>query len=261
MGRTVADVALQLSVLARPDRRVPLSLGDDGGRFALPLPTRLAGLRVAWAPSLGGRIPVEPVIIETLEPTVRVVEDLGATVEEDCPDLSEADEVFRVLRAVSFLASFGEQVRRSPGRFKETIRWNTRVGFTLTAADVAAAEIAHTRLHEKVVDFFDRYDVLLAPTTQVLPFPVEVEYPTEVAGVAQPDYLGWMRSCTLISPTGCPALSVPGGFTPDGLPVGLQVVGPPRADRRVLEVGHAIEAATGYGRRRPPLSERNSVER
>jgi amidase len=201
------------------------------------------------------------VIIETLGPTVRVVEDLGATVEEDCPDLSEADEVFRVLRAVSFLASFGEEVRRTPGRFKETIRWNTEVGFALTAADVAAAEIAHTRLHEKVVDFFDRYDVLLAPTTQVLPFPVEVEYPTEVAGVAQPDYLGWMRSCTLISPTGCPALSVPGGFTPNGLPVGLQVVGPPRADRRVLEVGHAIEAATGHGRRRPPLPERHAVER
>jgi len=126
---------------------------------------------------------------------------------------------------------------------------------------VARAEVAHTKLYERMVAFFERYDVLLAPTTQVLPFPVEVEYPTEVAGVAQPDYLGWMRSCTLISPTGCPALSVPGGFTPDGLPVGLQVVGPPRADRRVLEVGHAIEAATGYGRRRPPPRERHAVER
>ena len=89
------------------------------------------------------------------------------------------------------------------------------------------------------------------PTTQVLPFPVEVEYPTEVAGVPQDDYLGWMRACTLVTPTGCPALSIPGGFTPDGLPVGLQVIGPARADRRVLEIGHAIEQATGYGRRRP----------
>ncbi len=66
--------------------------------------------------------------------------------------------------------------------------------------------------------------MLLAPVTQVLPFPVEQEYPTSVAGVEFEDYLGWMRSCTLISATGCPALSVPGGFTPDGLPVGLQVI-------------------------------------
>jgi amidase len=102
-----------------------------------------------------------------------------------------------------------------------------------------------------VVAFFERYDVLLAPTTQVLPFPVEVEYPTSANGVRFDDYLGWMRSCTLISATGCPALSVPGGFTSDGLPVGLQVVAAPRADRRVLEVGHAFEQATHFGERRP----------
>ena len=262
MGRTVADVALQLSVIAEPDRRVPIALGGDG--FGAPLPTRLTGLRVAWTPDLGGRIPVEPVILETLEPTVRVFEHLGATVEQDCPDLAGADEVFRVLRAWHFLATFGEQVRRTPEQFKDTIRWNTEVGFALTAGDVAAAEMAHTRLYEQVVAFFDRYDVLLAPTTQVLPFPVEVEYPTEVAGVVQDDYLGWMRSCTLISSTGCPALSVPGGFTPDGLPVGLQVIGPPRADRRVLEVGHALEQATGHRRRQPrlgPLGAENLVDR
>jgi amidase len=111
----------------------------------------------------------------------------------------------------------------------------------------------HTKLYERMVGFFDRYDVLLAPTTQVLPFPVELEYPTEIGGVPQDNYLEWMRSCTLISATGCPALSVPGGFTPDGLPVGLQIIGAPRADRRVLEVGHAFEQATRFGERRPSL--------
>jgi amidase len=104
-----------------------------------------------------------------------------------------------------------------------------------------------------MVAFFGQYDVLLAPTTQVLPFPVEIEYPTEIAGVHQDNYLEWMRSCTIISATGCPALSVPGGFTDAGLPVGLQIIGPPRADRRVLEVGHAFEQATRFGYRRPPL--------
>ena len=104
-----------------------------------------------------------------------------------------------------------------------------------------------------MVGFFDSYDVLLAPTTQVLPFPVELEYPTEIGGVPQESYLDWMRSCTLLSPTGCPALSVPAGFTPDGLPVGLQVMAAPRADRRLLEIGHAFEQATGHWQRHPQL--------
>jgi amidase len=253
MGRTVADVALQLSVLAGPDPRVPISLGDDPAGFAAPLPTELTGLRVAWAPDLGGRVPVDPAITATLEASLGVFADLGATVEEDCPDLRGADEAFGVLRAWLFEASYGDLVRRNPEKVKETIRWNAARGAELTGADVGRAEVAHTKLYERVVAFFDRYDVLLAPTTQVLPFPVEVEYPTSVGDVRFDDYLGWMRSCTLISATGCPALSVPGGFTADGLPVGLQLVTAPRADRRLLEVGHAFERATGFGRRRPEL--------
>ncbi|MCZ2805813.1 amidase [Modestobacter sp. VKM Ac-2983] len=253
MGRTVGDVALGLSALAGPDARVPISLTDPGAPFAAPLPTELTGLRVAWAPDLGGQVPVDPAITAVLMDQLGVFRDLGATVEEDCPDLAGADEAFGVLRAWLFEASFGALVREHPDQVKETIRWNAARGAALTGADVGRAEVAHTALFERVVAFFERFDVLLAPTTQVLPFPVEQEYPTEVAGVPQEDYLGWMRSCTLISATGCPALSVPGGFTPDGLPVGLQVIGAPRADRRVLEVGHAFEQATGFGRRRPEL--------
>jgi amidase len=253
MGRTVADVALQLSVLAGPDRRVPISLFDDPAAFAAPLPTSLAGLRVAWAPDLGGRVPVSPAIQAVLSGSIGVFERLGATVAKDCPDLSGADEVFGTLRAWLFDASFGELVRKNPDKVKDTIRWNAEAGAKLTGSDVGRAEVLHTKLFEQVVKFFDRFDVLLTPTTQVLPFPVEQEYPTEVGGVSFGTYLEWMRSCTLISATGCPALSVPGGFTPDGLPVGLQIIGAPRADRRVLEVGHAFEQATRFGERRPAL--------
>jgi amidase len=253
MGRTVADVALQLSVLAGPDPRVPISLSDDPAGFAAPLPERLDGLRVAWTPDLGGRVTVDPAITAVLAPSVGVLESLGASVEEDCPDLSGADEVFGTLRAWLFEASFGEISRRSPEKVKESIRWNAEMGAKLAGPDLARAEQLHTTLYERMVAFFERYDVLLTPTTQVLPFPVEMEYPTEIAGVHQDNYLEWMRSCTMISATGCPALSVPGGFTDDALPVGLQIIGAPRADRRVLEVGHAFERATGFGTRRPPL--------
>jgi amidase len=253
MGRTVADVTLQLSVLAGPDRRVPISLDEDGAGFGAPLPTSAAGLRVAWAPDLGGRVTVDPAITSVLSSSLGVFTDLGAHVDEDCPDLSGADDVFGTLRAWLFEASFGEISRRHPEKVKDSIRWNAEMGAKLTGPDLARAEQLHTKLHERMVEFFERYDVLLAPTTQVLPFPVEIEYPTEIAGVHQDNYLEWMRSCTVISATGCPALSVPGGFTPDGLPVGLQIIGAPRADRQVLEVGHAFEQATRFGDRRPAL--------
>jgi amidase len=253
MGRTVADVALQLSALAGPDRRVPIALSDDGAGFAAPLPDRLDGLRVAWAPDLGGRVTVDPAITSVLASSVGVFESLGAHVEEACPNLSGADEVFGTLRAWLFEASYGELSRRHPEKVKESIRWNAELGAKLTGPDLARAEQLHTKLFERMAEFFERFDVLLAPTTQVLPFPVEIEYPTEIAGVEQENYLEWMRSCTLISATGSPALSVPGGFTADALPVGLQIVGPARADRTVLEVGHAFEQATGFGTRRPPL--------
>jgi amidase len=253
MGRTVADVALQLSVVAGPDPRVPISLSDDAAGFAAPLPERLDGLRVAWAPDLGGRVTVDPAITAVLASTVGVFEGLGASVDEACPDLSGADDVFGTLRAWIFDTNYSDLARRHPDKIKESIRWNAEMGAKLTGADLARAELAHTKLYERMVAFFERYDILLAPTTQVLPFPVELEYPTEIGGVPQDNYLEWMRSCTIVSATGCPALSVPGGFTPDGLPVGLQVIGAPRADRRVLEAGHAFEQATRFGERRPPL--------
>jgi len=255
MGRTVGDVALGLSVLAGPDPRVPISLDDEGRGFAAPMPHELAGLRVAWAPDLGGRIPVDPEVRDVLAPLPAVFEQLGAIVVEDCPDLDHADEVFEVLRAWIFVASLGGVVARHPDQVKQAIRWNVEQGRRLTGADVARAEMLHTRLHQRVVEFFTRYDVLLAPTTQVVAFDVDTEYPSAVDGVPQDSYLGWMRSCSMISAAGVPALSVPAGFTGAGLPVGLAVIGAPRADRRVLEVGHAFEQATGTGRRRPPTPE------
>jgi amidase len=253
MGRTVADVALQMSVVAGADPRVPISLADDPAGFAAPLPDRLDGLRVAWAPDLDGRVTVDPAITAALASSVGVFEGLGASVEEACPDLSGADDVFGTLRAWIFDTTYTDLARRHPDKVKESIRWNAEMGAKLTGADLARAEIAHTKLYEQMVAFFERYDVLLAPTTQVLPFPVELEYPTEIGGVPQENYLEWMRSCTLFSATGCPALSVPGGFTDDGLPVGLQIIGAPRADRRVLEAGHAFEQATQFWQRRPAL--------
>jgi len=254
MGRTVGDVALGLSALAGPDPRVPISLSEPGQGFAAPMPLELNGLRVAWAPELGSRIPVDPEVRAALASVPEVFERLGATVDEACPNLDDADEVFEVLRAWIFVASFGEVVARHPDQVKQAIHWNVEQGRRLSGEDIARAETLHTQLHQHIVEFFTGYDVLLAPTTQVVPFDVDTEYPAQVEGVHQDSYLGWMRSCSMITAAGVPALSVPAGFTEHGLPVGLQIIGAPRADRRVLEVGHAFEKVTEVGRRRPDLT-------
>nr|MBA3279489.1 amidase [Geodermatophilaceae bacterium] len=136
---------------------------------------------------------------------------------------------------------------------KASLADNIAQGQALSGPDVGRAEVLHTALFHRVRDFFETFDALLMPVTQVSPFPIEQEYPTEIAGVEQPDYLSWMRSAYLISATGSPALSVPAGFTAGGLPVGLQIVGPHHADLLVLQLGHAFERATGHGRRRPDL--------
>lgn len=251
MGRTVADAALLLSVLAGPDPRSPVALETPGSAFAGPLDSDPAGLRVAWAPRLDGSMPFEPEVVAALEPAVKVFTGLGCAVEEACPDLSGAEEVFRTLRAWRFATRLGDLLDRRPDGLKASLVWNIEQGRRLTPADLARAQILHTRLFHRVREFFERYDVLLAPVSQVAPFDADLEYPPRIAGEPMGTYLDWMRSAYLISATGCPALSVPGGFTPGGLPVGLQVIGPHRADLTVLRAGHAFERATRHGERRP----------
>ena len=252
MARTVADTALLLSVQAGPDPRSPIALETPGSRFAEPLDFDPAGLRVAFSPDLGGLVPVEPEVGAAVTGAAQVLAGLGAEVTEACPSLAGADEVFRTLRAWSFEATLGALEERSPDQFKATLRDNIAQGRALTGPDLARAEQLHTALFHRVRQFFDRYDLLLLPVSQVLPFDVELEYPAEINGVPMTDYLDWMRSAYLISATGCPALSVPAAFSAGGLPIGVQLVGPHRADFEVLRAGHVFEQATQIGQRRPP---------
>jgi amidase len=253
MARTVADAALLLSAIAGPDPRSPISLEEPGATFARGLDRDVRGLRVAWSPDLGGSVPVETEVAAVVEDSARVFEELGCVVERACPDFTGADEAFRTLRAWQFEVTFGPLLET--GQLKDTIRWNAMAGQRLTGPELGRAEVLHTELFHRVREFFTRYDVLLLPVSQVPPFDIELEYPTEVAGVPMENYLDWMGSAYFVSATGCPALSVPAGFTAGGLPVGVQLVGPHRADFAVLQAGHAFERATGFARRRPPVSD------
>jgi amidase len=191
-------------------------------------------------------------VAAAVQSAAQVFAGLGAEAAEACPSFAGADEVFRTLRAWNFEATFGTLEERSPAAFKATLRDNIAQGRALTGPDLARAEQLHTVLFHRMRQFFTRYDVLLLPVSQVLPFDVELEYPTEVDGVPMTDYLDWMRSAYLVSATGCPAASVPAAFSASGLPIGVQIVGPHHADFAVLQAGYAFEQATQLARRRPP---------
>jgi amidase len=260
MARTVGDIALLMQLAAGPAPDGPCSIPDSGEVFDLPefrlgawYEPSLAGVRVAFAPDLGGMIRVESEVLDIVRKTAPVFEELGARVSEECLRLVDADEVFDVQRAYDFLLSWGDLVRTRRSEIKESVVWNTERGMALTSADLVSKDNARTRLLQAVQEFFTEHDVLVTTTAQVLPFDAEIEYPTEINGQPLDTYLDWMRSATLISATGCPAISVPAGFSASGLPVGIQIVGAPGRDVKLLQVAHAFEEATGFHLRRPLL--------
>ena len=247
LARTVDDLALLLSVQAGPDPRAPQALGDPGASFAPPvggsLARSLAGLRVALSTDLGGAFEVDHDVAAVVEGSAAVFAGAGARVSAAHPDLGEADATFRTLRAWHLQAKLGPLLAEHPLELKKSLADNIRLGADLTGADVAAAYAHRTALSETMRLFFASYDVLVLPVSQVPPFPADQEYPAAINGRPTETYLDWMRSCYLITVTGCPAISLPAGLTPDGLPVGIQVVAPHGADRRLLEVAAGFERA------------------
>jgi amidase len=252
MARTAADVALALSAVAGPDARSPISLAEPGSVFAQPLERDFRGVRVAWLGDIPG-VPVDRRVRAVLDAQRGTFEALGCVVEDATPDFSGADEAFKTLRAFGYALGLGDVVDAHPGLVKDTVVWNVEQGRKLTGADVGRAERLRTELYHRVRRFMERYEFLLLPVSQVPPFDINQPYVTEIEGVALETYIDWMRSCYYISIPSLPAASVPGGFTAEGLPVGLQIVGRPRADFAVLQLAHAFEQATGYWRTRPPL--------
>jgi amidase len=253
MARTAQDVALMLSAIAGPDPRAPISLQEQGLAFARPLARDFKGARIAWSSDLGG-LPFEPEVRKITGAQRIVFEGLGCKVEDATPDLSDADEIFSVMRAWNMELSFGHLLKTKRSQMKDTVIWNIEEGGKLTGPQVGAAELKRSRLFQRMQEFMGRYDFLIAPVVQVLPFDVDVPYPTEINGTKLANYLEWMRSCYYITVTGAPALSVPCGFSAQGLPVGLQIVGRYQDDFGVLQMGHAFEQATGFWKRRPAIA-------
>jgi amidase len=254
MARTVADAALMLSAIAGPDPRSPISIAEPGERFTQELARDFNGVRVAWSRDLGG-LPVEPRVTRVIDGQRHVFEGLGCVVEDGQPDFTDADEVFKVWRAWNFELAFGGLLETQRDRMKDTVVWNIEEGRKLTGPQIGRAERKRTELYHRLRQFMERYEFLVCPVSQVAPFDVKQRYMGEINGVPMETYIDWMRSCYYITITGLPAVSVPSGFTAEGLPIGMQIVGRHHDDFGVLQLAHAFEQATGFWRRKPGLAD------
>jgi amidase len=172
-------------------------------------------------------------------------------VEQAEPDFTGADFAFKTLRSWASALAHGERIKTKRALYKDTLLQEVEEGLRLTSAEVQRAEVLRGQLWRRFQAFLEKYEYFLLPVTQLPPFDVTQPYPKEVAGVKMETYIDWMKSCWYISILGNPAMSVPAGFTPEGLPVGLQIVGRYNADFSLLQMGHAFEQATRVGRNRP----------
>jgi amidase len=254
IARTVSDCAFLLSGMAGPDPRAPTTLSESGDVFLKPLGRNFKKTRIAWSRDLGG-LPMEPAVTAVFDLQKSIFKSLGCIVEETEPDFSGATESFETLRAVGFFHKVGPLMKDHQDKLKDTVIWNVEEGRRRSAEDVARAEVLRSALFHRMRKFLETHDFFVCPVNQLAPYPVTTEWPREVAGVKMTNYLDWMKSCYYITITSHPAISVPAGFTPGGLPVGIQIVGRFRDDFGVLQLAHAFEQATQAWKRRPAIAD------
>lgn len=252
MARTVQDVALFLSVLAGPDQRAPISIAAPGSTFTRPLERDFKGVRIAWNRTFGD-LPVDPRVTTAIDAQRPTFEALGCLVEDGTPDFSDADEIFKTWRAWNFQLRYGELLQTYRHLMKDTLIWNIEAGESITGSQLARMTTQRTALYHRAREFMETYEFMICPVSQVPPFDVRQPYITEINGVPMETYIDWMRSCYFVTVTGLPALSVPCGFTPEGLPIGVQIVGRHQDEFGVLQLAYAFQEATQCWQRRPSV--------
>jgi len=256
MARTVPDLAMLLSVIAGYDPRTPLSIRQDPAEFAGPLDRDFKGTRIGWVGDFGAQIPFDSGVLELCKGSLKAFETLGCSVETATLDypIEPVWQSWLTLRgwqiAAEFRASYSDPAQRA--LMKPELQWEIENGLRTTAMEVAIATRVRTAWYHAMLTFFEKYDFMIAPASQVFPFDATIHWPTEVGGVAMDTYHRWMQVMIPISMSGCPALSVPAGFNDGGLPMGIQIVGPNHAEMACMQLAHAYDQATKWVTRRPP---------
>jgi amidase len=256
MARSVADLAFLLSVMAGYDAREPLSQSGDGAAFRGALDADLRGKRIAWAGDFGGALPFEAGILEPCRQALKTFEGLGCTIEEARPDFSfealwGAWLDLRSWQTAFVLLPYYRDSRQRALMKPEAI-YEIERALELSAFDISAASQVRASFTAAMRRVFERYDALVLPTAQVHPFAIETPWPHEIAGRTMRSYHEWMASAVPATMSGGPTLAAPAGFASNGLPVGIQIIGPPRGDLALLQLGQAYDLATRWPQARPP---------
>jgi Asp-tRNA(Asn)/Glu-tRNA(Gln) amidotransferase A subunit family amidase len=249
MARNVTDLALMLSVMASDDGRDPLAytlpreaVRGRPERWSPAAPSEFGKLRVAFTEDFGFA-PTEAAIRRVLRKRVAKIAPLVGECREGTPDCSGADESFAVLRAALFLTNHGKNFRERPQMLGPNVRANVEEGLGYSLDDYARAATAQTRIYRAFQSFFESCDVLISPAITVSPRPWSELYPAEIDGVPTKSYFHWLALAYAVTLAGHPALSLPLGLDDQGMPFGLQIVGPRGGDALVLSVAAALEAA------------------
>lgn len=251
MARNVGDVALMLDAMAGVHPEDPLSIPEPCASFAHAVERPVGPRRVAYSRDFDGLTPVAGEVAEICAAAVQRFTEIGAGVEEACPDLRDARAIFKVLRANQLVGDLAPIVDANRERVRREVLWNIDLGKKMTAEEVGDAERRRGELYLRAARFFDDHDLLVTPAAIVAPFDVDIRALDEVEGVKLDNYYEWYSIAYAITLTSLPAISLPCGFTRAGLPVGLQIVGPPRGEARVLAAAALMEQVLGIASRLP----------
>ena len=239
MARNVPDAALMLDTQIGYHPGDPISLPRPRGSYLEAAEHPVKPERIGYSLDLG-IAPVDSEVREICLKAVKSWENIGASVEEACPDFSRAEEIFQTLRALMFL-NFAPLLNKHRDQLKPEVVWNIEKGLSLTGNDISRAEQMRAELYYSTLDFFQKYDLLVCPAVVAPPFDVNIRYLEELDGTKFDTYISWLAPTFAITLTACPSISVPCGFTDSGLPVGIQIVGPPRREDRVLSAAAIFE--------------------
>ncbi len=257
MGRTVADVAMLLSVMAGYDERAPQSLAGDPRDFAQPLARDVKGLRIGWLGNLGS-IPMQAGMLDLCLTGLRRLEGVGCTIEEAKLSVSRDaiwDSFVKLrqgLQAGGLIGIYNDPAKRE--MLKPEALWEIEGGLKLSAVDLYSASTERSAIYRAFCTSLQRYDILAMPSAQVFPFDAKLHWPAEVVGVPMDSYHRWMEIVTGPSLAGCPTVAVPAGFGPGGLPSGIQLIGRSRGDFQLLQLAYAYEQVSKSAlSRRPAL--------
>lgn len=246
MARTVKDCALFLDAMAGFSPTDPISFPAPDTPFSKTTRLDEWTWKIAYSPTLNGYGPVEKEIEELLSNAMGLASKNGAQVEDACPDLSKLETTYRTLRGAGWAATVGRAPSTIQDHLKETLRSNIEFGRNLSLDDMHDAQLDRSIIFDNISEFLNSFDVLATAVVGCKPGPVEIEYPTQVAGQPMDDYISWLKFAFLATTTGLPAISVPIGFTSDGLPMGIQLIGPPRGEAKLLQVALFIENCVNF---------------